>query len=373
MSYPIPLILVDVLDKSDTNFSQLASTFIGSLKTILQKESAVISHDSVIEYSEGLSWVVRCLSDDTIQPIGNSIIKDVIVPYLTTVSSEVVHQPPPSLKAIAKLFAELLCHRTIGVELVENVLVPIVSALGTYEPVQLLAKFKDTNLIQGEHLNPWLVLTLQQAIFQPRVTALLEAQVGGGKAMAALFSHSLQLFKSLPAVCCQLLASSVLPLYISPESAHHSVEQLWTLVETVREGRVPVVCGKTEIIQTILCCFSDLLIGKDSRSPFASVFQTSLLCALPVRDVRKEEVFHSIVQEGLVSSEPLERKRSRYLVHRMTTSMDGIGKLASPEWTFWWDKEHDSALRTIWADVLLLLETLEEKTVCFMAVGTHEH
>ncbi|KAL5463388.1 hypothetical protein EMCRGX_G032281 [Ephydatia muelleri] len=363
MSYPIPLILVDVLDKSDTNFSQLASTFIGSLKTILQKESAVISHDSVIEYSEGLSWVVRCLSDDTIQPIGNSIIKDVIVPYLTTVSSEVVHQPPPSLKAIAKLFAELLCHRTIGVELVENVLVPIVSALGTYEPVQLLAKFKDTNLIQGEHLNPWLVLTLQQAIFQPRVTALLEAQVGGGKAMAALFSHSLQLFKSLPAVCCQLLASSVLPLYISSESAHHSVEQLWTLVETVREGRVPVVCGKTEIIQTILCCFSDLLIGKDSRSPFASVFQTSLLCALPVRDVRKEEVFHSIVQEGLVSSEPLERKRSRYLVHRMTASMDGIGKLASLEWTFWWDKEHDSALRTIWADVLLSLETLEEKTV----------
>lgn len=367
MSYPI---LVDVLEKSDTSFSQLACTFIGSLKAILQKESAAISHDSLIEYSEGLSWVIRGLNDETVRPIGNSIIKDVIVPYLTTVSSETSHQPPPSLKAIANLFADLLCRSTLGVELVENVLVPLMTALGTRESVQLQANFKDTSPIQGGPLDPWLVLVMQQAIFQPRVTALLEAQVGGGKAMAALFSHSLQLFKSLPAVCCQLLASSLLPLYITQESARESVEQLWKMVEEVHEGRVPVVCGKTEIIQTILCCFSDLLIGRDSRSPFASLFHTSLLCALPGRDIREEEVFLTIVQEGLVSSEPLERKRSRYLIHRMTASTDGLEKLVSQDWTFWWDKEHDTALRTIWSDVILLLETLEEKTVCFWAVRT---
>ena len=376
MSYPIiPLVLADALEQSGVSFNQLASNFISSLKTALQTESAVISHDTVIQYSEGLSWVMRGLKEDSVYSVGNSIIKDVIIPYLTTMSSETIHQTPPSLKAVAKLLAGLLCHNIVGLGLVEDVLIPLVTALCTHESLHLQAKHDDTSevlQVRGDHLDPWLVLIMLQTVFQQGVTAQLQTYAGGGKTIAMLFSQSLQLFKSLPAVCCQLLASSVLPLFITQESACQSGKQLWKLVEAVQDGRTTLTCGKAELVQTVLCCFSDLIIGRDRGSPFVSIFATSLQCALPVWDIRNEETFLTILQEGAMSTNPLERKRCRYLIQRLISSTEEQGKLVSQDWTFWWDKEHDAALRAVWSDVILLLETLEEKTVC-IAMVTHAH
>ena len=378
MSYPPPLVFSDALEKSGVSFHQLASNFIDTLKSILQAEPAVISHDTVIQYSEGLLWAIRGLKEDAVYSVGSGIIGDVIIPYLIAMSSDSVPQTPPSMRAVAKLFAGLMCSSTRGVELVEGVLVPLLVALCTHESVQLQTKFNNTDqlLIPGGHLNPYLVLVMFQAIFHQGTTAYLEKQPDGSKAVAALFLQALELFKSLPAVCCQLLACCVLPLLVTQQSVHHFIELLWKLVEAVNNGRTTVASGKNEFVQTILCCYSDLFIGRDKASPFISTYDGTLCCTLPVRDVRVEEAFLAIIQEGLVSPEPLERKRCRYLLHRVIVSTEGVVRLGSQAGTFWWQKEHDGPLRAVWTDIILLLETLEEKAVCLEPVThtlTHVH
>ena len=94
-------------------------------------------------------------------------------------------------------------------------------------------------------------------------------------------------------------------------------------------------------------------------------------------DLRQQQAFWQIVQLGLYDSNPAIRKRSMYLLKRIvdtceksvsdcspTVSSDSpSGSLATPDPYFRWIKQHQPSLSKIWEDLILLLETLDEKQV----------
>ena len=80
--------------------------------------------------------------------------------------------------------------------------------------------------------------------------------------------------------------------------------------------------------------------------------------------------FWSIVQEGLVSSEPLHRKLAVYLIKRLVDTCEKNGcKVNVTESSvtetpiFWWSPEAKKQLSAVWEDFILMIEVLEEKQV----------
>lgn len=81
-----------------------------------------------------------------------------------------------------------------------------------------------------------------------------------------------------------------------------------------------------------------------------------------------EAEFWEIVQKGLVSNEPLTRKRTTYLLKRVLDMLDKqpcdlLVMSEKGSYIFFWCSEEKSSLRGIWQDYVLLMETLDEKQV----------
>ncbi|KAK3604397.1 hypothetical protein CHS0354_015531 [Potamilus streckersoni] len=86
-------------------------------------------------------------------------------------------------------------------------------------------------------------------------------------------------------------------------------------------------------------------------------------------DLRTIREFWIIVQLGLPSKNPVNRKRAMYLLKRIVDISEQSGAAVNdvPNGQdcplFWWRKEHEIKLSKIWENFILLLETLEEKQV----------
>jgi len=180
-----------------------------------------------------------------------------------------------------------------------------------------------------------------------------------------LFEGVLSVLKEVELKICQVICSTLLPLLVAGEPAARTV-RVWRFVQDVHSQSICVTSLGSDLILTIFCCLSDVYLYHNSSSPFAILCQSSASSrSEPVYDLRTEDEFWEIVQEGLVSDDPLARKQSMHLVRSVLESVESgsVGSIASSGHVFWWDKDCAKQLKKAWGDLVLILETMEEKQV----------
>lgn len=133
--------------------------------------------------------------------------------------------------------------------------------------------------------------------------------------LSAMFPLLLSLLDHAPASTCHLQFFSLLPPFISP-SHPRRLSAVWAMLQDVWCGRRLVEIDRLIFSLALLCCFSDVLIARDHTSPFAGEFPVSVSDLCPLLDVRAEGILWEVLEVGLRSSDPLDRKRSMYLLDR---------------------------------------------------------
>ena len=178
---------------------------------------------------------------------------------------------------------------------------------------------------------------------------------------------------------CYHIASLVLPSLISGDHKHVLANQIWRFITSVWCNETTIESRPLDLILTLLCCLvhifihSDLLLVQISSS-LASNIQSS---PEPVYDVCRHRIFWDIVQSGLIDSDHFARKRCMFLLNQILQAVKVRTKnkgfvLHDEDYVFWWgsvdDKEWvewaETEAEKVWHDIILLLETLEEKQVC---------
>lgn len=166
------------------------------------------------------------------------------------------------------------------------------------------------------------------------------------------------------------IVSRLLPLCPGPVRTH-LISELWqrfTQLDTELEGKF----DKEALWQALFAfyCFKDFLfpLEKSESDVLANHFG---------------DEFWTVIQKGLISTEPSHRKLSMYLLKRLVDTChqngctvnnkidDGIVKDESRNAgmkgthlpLFWWHKHTSAPLSEVWEDFILLIETLEERQV----------
>ena len=147
----------------------------------------------------------------------------------------------------------------------------------------------------------------------------LQQVPGCAEQLSALFPLLLSLLDLSPAGTCQRLLSSLLPPFITA-SHPHRLSAVWAVLREVWSGRRLVELHPLAFSLALLCCFSDVLIARDHTSPFVGEFPPGVADLCPLLDVRAEGVLWEVLGAGLRSSDPLDRKRAKYLLHRYGSS-----------------------------------------------------
>lgn len=89
-------------------------------------------------------------------------------------------------------------------------------------------------------------------------------------------------------------------------------------------------------------------------------------------NIRNEQVFWEIVQKGLNSENPLSRKQSVYLIKRNIDICEKLNLDVNSNFNghdvplFWWSKDKEKNLVKVWEDLVMLLETMEDRQVYLM-------
>jgi len=162
---------------------------------------------------------------------------------------------------------------------------------------------------------------------------------------------------------CYQLCSGVLPCFIvGTKDGQNRLSRLWSIAEGAYKNQINVEMVALHLILTILCCFAHQFLGSSDD-------KSSLLV-----DLRTSSMFWAVVQEGLGSSDPLNRKRSAFLLQcslKSVSTSKTLNDFSTSGKVFWWSKKHEAQLNEVWEAVVLLLETLEEKQVNFDDSQTH--
>ncbi|XP_076099114.1 tRNA (guanosine(18)-2'-O)-methyltransferase TARBP1-like isoform X1 [Mytilus galloprovincialis] len=86
-------------------------------------------------------------------------------------------------------------------------------------------------------------------------------------------------------------------------------------------------------------------------------------------NIRNEQVFWEIVQKGLNSENPLSRKQSVYLIKRNIDICEKLNLDVNSNFNghdvplFWWSKDKEKNLVKVWEDLVMLLETMEDRQI----------
>lgn len=186
-----------------------------------------------------------------------------------------------------------------------------------------------------------------------------------------LFMSVLGVLRSAGRTVCYHISSLVLPSLL--DGCQQRVRMLWEFICHVWDGKAVVELGSEDLVLTLLCSLSGIFICTENDSSATSInidigvnSSNSSASAESCLDVRVEGVFWSIVQTGLASNDdPLSRKRCLFLLDKVLRSCDMVREVnvVSTGGVFWWSKQCETELRKVWANVTLLMETLEEKQV----------
>ena len=157
---------------------------------------------------------------------------------------------------------------------------------------------------EGERLASFLC-----SLFSRASPTYLQQIAGCDDQLSAMFPSLLSLLNHAAAPTCHLLLSSLLPLFIT---STHRLSSVWTMVQEVWHEQRLVELHPLTFSLAVLCCFSDVFIARDHTSPFCGAFPSGDLSL----DVRSEGVLWEVLGAGLRSHDPLDRKRSMYLLDR---------------------------------------------------------
>ena len=337
-------------------------------------EESLPDVDSVLQCMQALLFLLPQVPSDREQDllqIGNIVVCDIIDPYLTAVSSPAatnrgrlcVH-----VHTLSAVLGFLLQKTTASVEVV-RVFTELLQSLGGV----LTVKNTDISADKIKVRDPYTVVTLLGHTLQRAEPSTLEREEtrddGLSGSLSPLFEAALGLLQHSDLRLCYLLAGSTLPLLLLTPAHPERVAEIWQFIVSVHNQSINITSDRSELILVLLCCFSDFFISFNHTSPFSSRFPGKSADSLPAHDLRAEPLFWTIVQEGLISPDPLARKRCMYLVQCVLVSVrGGAGGVVSSSregggGVFWWSPECDKELGAVWDDLILILETMEEKQV----------
>ena len=182
-----------------------------------------------------------------------------------------------------------------------------------------------------------------------------------------LFTGLVKLLETVSQRICHFTCSYVLPHFLlSADSVVNRLHALWEAVcKFTDTSSATVECGNRNLAFVILCCFSVPFIG--GGSCLGNPSHSSLELRPLILDIRGKKEFWHLIQDGLVEQDPLNRKRSMFLLqHCVSSSADlqsDSSPILSPRGVFWWYQENGVDLQQVWGDFMLMMETLEEKQV----------
>ncbi|XP_019864279.1 PREDICTED: probable methyltransferase TARBP1 [Amphimedon queenslandica] len=171
-----------------------------------------------------------------------------------------------------------------------------------------------------------------------------------------LLTRVLLLLVATPTNQSFLLSSLVLPCLLLSDA---TTKEAWQFVEKVWLRETNVESRSIDLCLTLLCCLVHVFIP--GRAPLTPNIRSPPVL---VHDVRHYKIFWDIIQSGLVDEDPLNRKRCQFLMDAVLE--ESVGKergVTSEGGVFWWNGDKEKELREIWSNLMLLLETLEEKQV----------
>ena len=235
-----------------------------------------------------------------------------------------------------------------------------------FSQLLLLAKATDITIqgpLSGEKQNRGtmvdvrVLVCLLSLVFAQIKTSILETDK---EAHSQLFQCLLSFLQHADKTLCYQLCNGVLPYFIvGTAEGFGRLTNLWNLVMDACQNKVNIEMNSLDLVLTVLCCFVDQFLGCSSCDD-----RTSLLL-----DLKTSSFFWSVIQEGLEHSDPLNRKRSSFLLQHSLKSVFSKGTTCdfiTSDHVFWWKKQYETELKTIWEATVLLLETLEEKQVFYL-------
>ena len=181
--------------------------------------------------------------------------------------------------------------------------------------------------------------------------------------MENVFMSVVSLLEALPLGLCHFVCSTILPGFLKERRRiSQRLVTLWNLVCKAHcaSGDGDTECGCTNLVFTILCCLYQSFLAVD---PLEMSDPTHTELEPRPLNIRSTSVFWSILQHGLMSQDPLNHKRSMFLLHRCIESAEEGLAMCSPGAVFWWESGSQQELTQTWKDFFLLMDTLEEKQV----------
>ena len=372
---PSCLPLASLLKESGTHPSNLSKIVLRKALDLLrsppQEDEEHSRYESVLQCMETLLFLLPQVADENKQEVSVNVICDVFDPYLTALSSSsyfIAATNQTRLAAHVRAFGSVL-----GIILQHT-------AAGSMLDDDLLGKFAELfcsfctqrsceipeELHRKMAVNPVAAITILDHMLR---TADANEIEGRGISLSSLYDSVMQLLQDSDLQTCYRLITSILPQFVT-YSHPERVENMWDFIVQVRGKKLHVNSHDSDLILTILCCFSNLFISYNHTSPFSSRLPSFLRDRKkPAYDLRKEAVFWNIVQEGLTSPDPISRKRCTYLVQCVLASVRGaLGEggwegVATDDGVFWWSGECNRELGTVWDSLMLIIETMEEKQV----------
>ena len=329
--------------------------------------------ESVMQYLQTLTMLLRNVESKDFEELGNRCLHEVCVPYLRWLSTEHASVPQTVLATALKTSALVLSMLMEESKVLQNAIISWCVHIVNDELCSQQS-FQSGHHEVSTTANAELVTCL---VVLPLLQFMLESSTsvqGGDNCFSELFEALLKLVINCDAgTHFFLICSTLLPMFIAGDHQLSRLEKIWDLIKSVHSNKTTVESSKMELVLTLLCCFHDVFIVHDDSSPFSTSFPADLFEVTgshALLDLRKEDSFWAIVQEGLTSPDPLSRKRCMYLLHCVLVSVqktdggDGeVHVVSSANWVFWWEAASTKRLLAVWNDLLLVLETLEEKQV----------
>lgn len=339
-------------------------------------EQEISRYDTVLQYMETLLLLLPHAEDEaTLLAVGERVVCDLVDPYLTALSShsyfvsaENRQKLAAHMLALGHVLGTLLRRSATRASLGDNVVTIF---------VELFSKFCTQHTCEvpeeldgGHGVNPATAIAVLDQMLRVADPDEIESE---SFSMSPLFDSVMQLLQHSDLATCYRLSSMILPLFVTRLYLDR-VERVWDFVINIRRQKLHTNSQTSELILTILCCFSNLFISYNHTSPFSRLLPKFLSGRRsPVHDLRTVPDFWSIVREGLASSDPISRKRCMYLLQCVLVSVrgereeEGRGEeeeaLVADGGVFWWSMEHGKELSSAWDSLVLILETMEEKQV----------
>lgn len=379
--------LASLLEASGINPVDLSMVALQKASDMLQPLLA--DEENVLQCVETLLFLLPQVSEGSTIEIGKRVVRDLCDPYLRALCGGVKLEQgrlAAHTRALGALLSVLVQRDAAVISLGEGIVKIFTNLLDGLSNQRVCESEESEDLHRKEVIvDPTILITILDHFLKRACPDRIEKT---GFSLSPLFDSALKLLQHCDLPVCYLLSTSLLPLLLTTVHLER-VDCVWQFVVQVRGQRLHINSLSFDLTLTLLCCFSDVFISYSHTSPFLSRLQGVPLQdgKGPVRDLRAEPLFWSIVQEGLASPESLSRKRCMFLVQCVLASVRGAGGgeegvasvrgagggkegVASGGWVFWWSATSDEALRTVWDDLILILQTMEEKQVKTL-IGLH--